>query len=94
MLKFIVKLDKDMKTLEVSAQRGKEILHKTKDSYQKDLSDKIIQGLDKNLAYVRLKKQEQIRSYLMSESESFVSNLIGNSVVSVFNWLEKKHNTL
>jgi len=91
MLKLFVKLDKDMKTLEVLAQRGREILNTTKDSYQKDLADKVIQGLDKNLACVRLKKQEQIRSYLMSESESFVSNLIGNSVVSVFNWLEKKH---
>jgi len=90
MLKLFVKLNKDMKTLEVSAQRGKEILNKTRDSYQKDLSDKIIFGLDKNLACVRLKKQEQIRSYLMSESESFVSNLIGNSVVGVFNWLHRK----
>ncbi|MDP3057501.1 MAG: hypothetical protein Q8N37_03210 [bacterium] len=91
MLKLLVKLDKDMKTLEVSAQRGKEILNTVKDTYQKDLSDKIINGLDKNLAYVRLKKQERIRSYFISESESFVSNLIGNSVVSVVNWLEKKH---
>lgn len=90
MLKLLVKLDKDMKTVEVSAQRGKEILNTTKESYQKDLADKIINGLDKNLRCVRLKKQEQIRSYLMSESKSFVSNLIGNSVVSVFNWLPKR----
>lgn len=89
MLKLLVKLDKDMKTLEVSSQRGKEILNTVKDCYQKDLSDKIIHGLDKNLACVRLKKQEQIRGYFVSESSSFVSNLIGNSVVSVFNWLEK-----
>lgn len=90
MLKLIVKLDKDTKTLEISAQRGKEILSTVKDTYQKDLADKIINGLDKNLACARLKKQEQIRSYLMSELESFISNLIGNSVVSVANWLEKK----
>lgn len=90
MLKLLVKLDKDAPTLEVSAQRGKEILNTVKDSYQKDLADKIILGLDKNLKSVRIKKQERIRSYLMSESESFVSNLIGNSVVSVFNWLQKK----
>lgn len=127
MLKLSVKLDKDMKTLEVSAQRGKKILSTTKDSYQKDLSDKIInglahsissvqamdealcmakkkkfkrnspegarrvEGLDKNLICVRLKKQEQIRGYFISESSSFVSNLIGNSVISVFNWLRKKY---
>lgn len=90
MLKLFVKLDKDMKTLEVSAQRGKEILNTVKDSYQKDLSDKIINGLDKNLICVKLKKQEEIRGFFISESESFVSNLIGNSVVSVFNWLQKK----
>lgn len=90
MLKLLVKLDQDMSTIEVSAQRGKEILNIVKDSYQKDLSDKIIQGLDKNLGCVRLKKQERIRSYFISESKSFVSNLIGNSVVSVFNWLQEK----
>lgn len=91
MLKLTVKLDKNMETIEVSAQRGKEILSSTKDSYQKDLSDKIIQGLDKNLISVRIKKQERIRGYFDSESTSFVSNLIGNSVVSVFNWLEGKY---
>ncbi|MBU4141371.1 hypothetical protein KKE99_00665 [Patescibacteria group bacterium] len=91
MLKLFVKLDKDMKTLEVSAQRGKEILNTVKDSYQKDLSDKIIKGLDKNLGYVKLKKQEKIRGYFISESSSFVSNLIGNSVVSVFNWMRGKN---
>lgn len=91
MLKLIVKLDKDMSTIEVSAHRGKEILHTFKDSYQKDLSDKMIQGLDKNLESVRIKKQERIRGYFISESTSFVSNLIGNSVVSVFNWMQKKN---
>lgn len=91
MLKLFVKLDKDMSTIEVSAQRGKETLNKTKDTYQKDLSDKIIQGLDKNLESVRIKKQERIRGYFISESTSFVSNLIGNSVVSVFNWLHRKY---
>jgi len=90
MLKLLVKLDKDMSTIEVSTQRGKETLNTIKDTYQKDLSDKIIQGLDKNLISVRIKKQERIRGYFDSESESFVSNLIGNSVVSVFNWLQKK----
>jgi hypothetical protein len=91
MLKLIVKLDKDMSTIEVSTQRGKETLYKSKDSYQKDLSDKIIQGLDKNLESVRIKKQERIRGYFISESTSFVSNLIGNSVVSVFNWVREKY---
>ena len=91
MLKLLVKLDKDMSTIEVSGQRGKKILNVSKDTYEKDLSDKIIQGIDKNLDCVKLKKQEQIRGYFISESTSFVSNLIGNSVISVFNWIEKKH---
>ncbi len=90
MLKLLVKLDKEMKTLEVSAQRGRETLNTIKDIYQKDLSDKIIQGIDKNLGCVKLKKLEQIRGYFISESSSFVSNLIGNSVISVFNWMRKK----
>jgi len=90
MLKLLVKLDKDMSTVEVSAQRGEKVLNTAKDSYRKDLSDKIIQGLDKNLGCVRLKKRERIRSYFISDSKSFVSNLIGNSVVSVFNWLHEK----
>lgn len=90
MLKFSVKLNKDMKTIEVFAQKGKEILKTTKCIYDKDLSDKIIQGLDKNLGYVKLKKSEQARGFFISETKSFVSNLIGNSVVSVFNWLQKK----
>ena len=90
MLKLLVKLDKNMETIEVSACRGKEILNTTKDTYQKDLSDKIILGLDKNLKSVNRKKQERMRASLKSESESFVSNLIGDSVVGVFNWLNKK----
>lgn len=90
MLKLLVKLDKDMETIEVSAQRGKEILNAVKDAYQKDLSDKIIQGLDKNLSRLKIKKQEPVRGYLISESKSFVTNLIGNTVIGVFNWLEKK----
>lgn len=90
MLKLLVKLDQDMSTIEVSAQRGEKVLNTAKDSYRKDLSDKIIQGLDKNLGCVRLKKRERIRSYFISDSKSFVSNLIGNSVVSVFNWLHEK----
>ena len=47
MLKLLVKLDKDMSTIEVSSQRGKEVLNTTKDTYEKDLSDKIIQGLNR-----------------------------------------------
>lgn len=90
MLKLLVKLDKDMKTIEVSSQRGKEILNTIKNSYEKDLADKIINGLDKNLGCVRIKKPEQVRGYFISESSSFVSNLIGNSVISVFNWMRKK----
>lgn len=80
-----------METIEVSAQRGKEVLNTVKNSYEKDLTDRIINGLDKNLVCVRLKKQERIRGYFISESSSFVSNLIGNSVVSVFNWMRKKN---
>ncbi len=80
-----------MKTIEVSGQRGKDVLSITRDVYQKDLSDKIIQGLDKNLSCVKLKKQEPVRGFFISESESFVSNLIGNSIIGVFNWLQKKN---
>ncbi|MFH1048598.1 MAG: hypothetical protein V1732_02955 [Patescibacteria group bacterium] len=39
MLKLLVKLGKDMSTIEVSAQRGKEILNAIKDSYEKDIRD-------------------------------------------------------
>ncbi len=46
-------------------------------------------GLDKNLACVRLKKRGKFRVCYEEGSKSFVSNLIGNSVVGIFNWLEK-----
>ncbi|MDP3057504.1 MAG: hypothetical protein Q8N37_03225 [bacterium] len=41
MLKLFVKLDEDMKTLKVSAQRGRETLNTTKDTYQKDTTEVI-----------------------------------------------------
>ncbi len=50
---------------------------------------KTIKGLDKNIAYVRLKKRGKFKVYYEETSKSFVSNLIGNSVASMFNWLEK-----
>lgn len=90
MIKFLVKLDKDMESIEVSAYKGKEVLYAEKDKYKKDLSDKIIHGLEKNLSRVKIKKGEQIRCYLDFESKSFVTNLIGNSVIGIFNWLQKK----
>lgn len=89
MVKFFIKLNDSDLSFEISAMRGKEILASEKGVYDRDLDDKIIKGLDKILGYVRLKKQEKIKSYFVSKSSSFVSNLIVNSAVNSFNWLEK-----
>lgn len=90
MIKLFIKLnDKDL-SFDIAAKRGNTVLSKTKGHYDRDLADKLIYGLDKNLAYVKLKKREYFRAYYEQESHSFVSNLIGNSVTNIFNWLQKK----
>lgn len=50
---------------------------------------KSVEGLDKIMACVNIGKQDNFRAYYDLGSKSFVSNLIVNSVVSVFNRLEK-----
>lgn len=90
MVKFYVKLDKDQSTIEVSAQRGRKILGVSKDIYDKDLADKMIQGIGKSLEFAGINKKERARAYLKSESPSFVTSIIAKSVVDVFNWIEKK----
>jgi len=114
MINLYIKLNDSDLSFEIAAKRGEEILSMVRGNYQKDLADKLIngiseaveqsaaqpasgrkkapkkaRGLDKNLAYVRLKKRGKFKVYYEEASKSFVSNLIGNSVASVYNWLEK-----
>ncbi len=114
MITLHIKLNDSDQSFEIAAKQGEEILSVVRGNYQKDLADKLIQGisdlteqisnrqvlrqkkggkisrgLDKNPAYVRLKKRGKFEVYYDNSSKSFVSNLIGNSIASVFNWLEK-----
>lgn len=114
MINLYIKLNDSDLSFEIISKRGEDILNTVRGNYQKDLADKLIQGisdsmslvadklalvakkspkkaggLDKNSAYVKLKKRDKFKVIYDSSSKSFVSNLIGNSVASMFNWLEK-----
>ncbi len=114
MINLYIKLNDSDLSFEIISKRGEEILSTVRGNYQKDLADKLIQGisesvvqsrvrlvsekkngrksskgLDKNLVCVNLKKRDTFKVYYEEGSKSFVSNLIGNSVASIFNWLEK-----
>lgn len=130
MIKLYIKLNDSEQSFEIAAKRGREILGAARGNYQKDLADKLIQGisdsmvrlrslqvnlsgsrsvsaqergaktvysergrkakgLDKNLTYVKLKKRDKFKICYEESNKSFVSNLIGNSVAGIFNWLEK-----
>ena len=91
MLNLFIKLNDSDSSFEISAERDGSILNKVTGRYERDLADQLILGLDKILAYVRLKKRDKFRVFYDSKSRSFVSNLIGNSVVSVTNWLHEKN---
>lgn len=130
MINLYIKLNDSDLSFEIAAKRDEKILSTVRGNYQKDLADKLIngisesvkqsaaqsvlkqkkaptcgerfmvsgiepsrtkkaKGLDKNSAYVKLKKRDKFRVYYDSSSKSFVSSLISNSVASIFNWLEK-----
>jgi len=89
MIKLFIKINDSDLTFEIIAKRGRVVLEKVKGGYKRDLADKIIKGLDKILACVSIRKRDNFRAYYDSSSKSFVSNLIVNSVVSVFNQLEE-----
>lgn len=89
MIKLFIKLNDADSSFKIAAKRGRSVLKTAEGKYQRDLADKIIRALDKILAYVNIGKREKIRAYYDSSSNSFVSNLIANSVVSVFDWLRK-----
>ncbi len=122
MINLYIKLNDSDLSFEIAAKKGEAVLGTVRGNYQKDLADKLIQGisdsmvrlrspqvnqvidkpalaakksvkkaggLDKNLAYVKLKKRDKFEVIYDNSSKSFVSNLIANSVASVYNWLEK-----
>lgn len=91
MIKLYIKLNDPDLSFTIFAKRGKEALGAISGTYKRDLADKIIKGLDKILTCVNIGKRDNFRAYYDSGSKSFVSSLIVNSVVSVFNWnwLEK-----
>lgn len=91
MVKLLIKLNDSGSSFEISALRGKYILNKVTGHYEKNLADQLIRGLDKNLAYVKLKKRDKLRVFYDSKARSFVSNLIGNSIASVTNWLQEEN---
>jgi pyruvate-formate lyase-activating enzyme len=89
MVKIFIKLNDSDSSFEIVAKKGSKVLGESKGVYDKDLADKIIRGLDKILAYVKIEKRNIFRAYYDSQSKSFVSNLMVNSVVNAFNWLQK-----
>ncbi len=89
MIKLFIKLNDDNATFEIILKKGDKTQAWLKGSYKKDLSDKLIAGLDKIFSRAKLKKSDNFRAYLLSNASSFISNLIGNSITDTLNWAYK-----
>jgi hypothetical protein len=91
MIKLYIKLNDSDLTFKITAKQGHTVLKEIKGGYKRDLADKIIKGLDKILTCVNIGKRDNFRAYYDFSSKSFVSNLIVNSVVNIFNWLQRNN---
>ncbi len=86
MIKVFIKLGNDNATFEIVVKKAGKTLARVKGLYKRDLTDKLIAGLDKIFSRAKLKKSDNFRAYLVSGSSSFISNLIGNSVTDTLNF--------